>query len=209
MQEHLLPLGDYNRIYQTAHGVLECVAPTERSCIFFALFGSYVLSEHYKISARPIAGRFALRVSDGPDVVFFGKNDDEQIVSAADGFHMWVQTQTHIIDFMAPLFREAVANAMSDLVLPRKMFQRPIASQATGLSGLQRTGDFISFSDHKLTKALINGFLSVPVNRDLMILADQCFGSPDADQEIEFAMMSGPGQIQCFSVPTTIATGAW
>ena len=107
----ILPNSEYNRIYQVAHGVLQELRSVEKSCIFFATFGASILRQHYNIPARVVAGAFALCVGEGPDVVVFGEDSPEGVIASHAGFHVWVQTHTHIIDFMAPVFSEAFAAA--------------------------------------------------------------------------------------------------
>lgn len=43
MKKFLLTLSEYNRIHQVARGVIEGLGTAERSCIFFAVFGAYIL----------------------------------------------------------------------------------------------------------------------------------------------------------------------
>ena len=111
MKKFLLTLSEYNRIHQVARGVIEGLGTAERSCIFFAVFGAYILETRYKIPATAVAGNLALCVADGPKVAFFCRDEGGRIVADSDGFHMWVQTVTHIIDFMAPIFPEGLVKA--------------------------------------------------------------------------------------------------
>lgn len=43
MKKFLLTLSEYNRIHQVARGVIEGLGTAQRSCIFFAVFGAYIL----------------------------------------------------------------------------------------------------------------------------------------------------------------------
>jgi|EndMetStandDraft_3_1072993.scaffolds.fasta_scaffold01291_9 hypothetical protein len=99
MPEFLFPLSEYNRVYQVAHGVLKGVpdAKAEKACIFFAAFGGFVLNQKYKINARVVGGAFSLCIGEG-DVAVFGRLEDGRLTSALDAFHMWLQTETHVID---------------------------------------------------------------------------------------------------------------
>ncbi|ENQ7718316.1 DUF2026 family protein [Pseudomonas aeruginosa] len=90
MKKFLLTLSEYNRIHQVARGVIEGLGTAERSCIFFAVFGAYILETRYKIPATAVAGNLAICISDEPKVAFFGRNEGGQIVADSDGFHMWV-----------------------------------------------------------------------------------------------------------------------
>lgn len=169
MGRFLIPLSDYNRIHQVIHGVANAFGGAAKGCIFFATCGAYMLEKHYKIAARPVGGGFALRVNDN-EVAFFGEDKGDRIVTSADGFHMWVQTETHLIDFMTPIFPESFA--AQNLTVPRLMFQRPIASEAAGLDAMEQPGDFFTFPDPKLTHELLTKFMSRASSGDLVEVAD-------------------------------------
>lgn len=69
--------------------------------MFFATVGALVLNEHYKIASlqAPFSCSLTRRLP---------KNEDGVITSDLDGFHMWIQTQTHVIDFMMPILNESI-----------------------------------------------------------------------------------------------------
>ncbi|PZP86423.1 MAG: hypothetical protein DI582_02840 [Azospirillum brasilense] len=210
MEKRPLSLAEYNRIYQTACGILNSVGSNpERSCIFFACYGAYILEKHYSIAAIPVAGGFALRISDEPNVAFFGKDDGAKVSTDSDGFHMWVQTKTHYIDFMAPLFPEAFGKMIPGIAIPRKMFQRAIVTEAPSLDDLRAKGDFITLPDPELTKTLGTRFISKPVNSDLVGVAEAWFGRPGGKQQQTFAMRDDLGRVQNLSLPTAVAVGSW
>lgn len=95
---------EYERIYQVIHAVLEERANTAHACMFFAIAGSFILNKHHGIAARPVAGAFLLCVNSTHSIVSIGKNEGNTISSDQKNFHMWVQTQHHVIDFMSPIF---------------------------------------------------------------------------------------------------------
>ncbi len=209
MKKFLLTLSEYNRIHQVVRGVIEGLGTAERSCIFFAVFGAYILETRYKIPATAVAGNLALCVSDEPKVAFFGRDEGDRIVADSDGFHMWVQTETHIIDFMAPIFPESFAGKMGDAVIPRKMLQRPIASEADALDNLNATGDFIALPSGELTYALLEKFGERPANSDLINVAEAWFGTPKGKQVQTFAMINDLGEVTNLKLPANVAIGSW
>ncbi|KAK0360404.1 hypothetical protein LTR94_027437, partial [Friedmanniomyces endolithicus] len=79
MSRFLIPLSEYNRIYQVTHGVSQTFGGAEKGCIFFACCGALILNKHYKIKASAVAGAFALCVNDTPEVAFFGENQGGRI----------------------------------------------------------------------------------------------------------------------------------
>lgn len=205
----LLPLSEYNRIYQVAHGTIGDIGSAERACMFFNTFGAYVLSKHYRIPARVVAGAFGLCVGGNPDVLFFGNQTDGQLVSSPDGFHMWVLTETHVVDFMAPIFPEAFAHHLGGLKVPRKMLQRHISTEAARVDDLQTVGDFITLPDPDLTEQLVDRFFDKAANGDLIKVAAAWFGSRSGRQKSSFKMQNDLGEVYDLTLPKTIATGSW
>lgn len=209
MSKFLIPLADYNRIYQVAHGVLQHIATAERACVFFAAFGAYVLNEHYNIPARVVAGALGLCTSDVPEVAFFGKIENRRLLSGSDAFHMWVQTKTHVIDFMAPIFPETFAHQHPQAAVPRKMFQRRMTEDVGGPAALKKVGDFTGYPDPVLTQELVDHFFDRPHNGDLLRVAIAWYGNRRAKQAPTFAMQNDEGRVYELVLPTTVATGAW
>ncbi|MGO4560112.1 DUF2026 family protein [Mesorhizobium sp. 2RAF21] len=212
MVKFLLPLSEYNRIYQVTHGVLQGVpdATAEKACLFFAAVGGYVLNQRYNIGARIVGGAFCFCLGEGGgEVATFGKLEDGQLVSGLDAFHMWLQTDTHIIDFMAPIYREAFADHPRSANLPRKMMQRRLDEEASDLDALVHTGDFRFYPDPALTDELLDGFLAKPFNGDLIKIAMAWYGKRRARQVPTFAMQDEKGRVARLSLAASVATGSW
>jgi hypothetical protein len=208
MPKFLFPLGEYNRIYQVAHGVLKGVpeAAAEKACLFFASFGGYVLNQSYKINARVVGGAFTICLGEG-DVAVFGKLEEGQLESGPDAFHMWLQTETHIVDFMAPIYREAFIGQHA--AVPRKMMQRQLKEEAASPDVLKGPGDFRYYPNPELTDQLLNGFLGRRVNADLLNVAIAWYGKHRSKQASTFAMRDENGEVSRLSLPDTIALGSW
>ncbi len=204
-----ITLSEYNRIYQVVHGVLNDIGYPEKACIFFACFGAMMLNKHFKIRARAVAGGFALCVNETPQVTFFGQIEEGRALISAEGFHMWVQTQSHIIDFMAPIYTEAFAETRANLIIPRKMFQRPFGSEAQSLNDLNSPGDFFTLPDPKLTEALIDDFFSKNSRGDLLMVADQWFGGRRRKQKRSLVIQNDLGEKHQLTLPPTMAAGSW
>lgn len=211
MSKFILPLSEYNRIYQVAHGVLQGMpdVTAEKSCLFFAAFGGYVLNQKYQIPARIVGGAFSFCLKDASDIAIFGKIENSQLVAGSEAFHMWLQTETHVIDFMAPIYPEAFAERPTPTILPRKMMQRRLEDEAASLEALTRAGDFCYFPDPHLTDELLDNFLGKQINADLIKVAAAWYGNRRARQEPTFAMSDGQGRVTHLSLATTVANGAW
>ena len=210
MPKLLLPLSEYNRIYQVAHGVLKGVpnAAPEKSCLFFAAFGGFILNQKYKIKARVVGGAFSFCIGES-DVAVFGRLEGNQLVSGHDAFHMWLQTETHMIDFMAPIYREAFSEHPGAATLPRKMMQRRLKDEVESPDALKQPGDFRYYPDAELTDQLLDNFLSKPVNADLLQIAIAWYGNHRGKQPASFAMTDEKGRAARLSLADRIATGSW
>ena len=212
MGKLLIPMSDYNRIHQVAHGVMKDVGTAEKACMFFSAFGALVLNKYYKIKARAVAGGFALctgRTGDVPNVAFFGQMENGKLISSSDGYHMWVQTETHIVDFMAPIFREAFSSVSPDNDLPRKMLQRQFATEAQGVNELNEAGDFITLPDPELTDERVDRLMNQATAIDLLQIADAWFGSRLSKQRETFAMQDNRGEVIKLKLANTAAVGSW
>lgn len=207
MSRYLIPLSDYNRIYQVAHGVSRAFGGSEKGCIFFACVGALILNKQYRIKASAVGGAFAFCVNDTPEMAFFGEDKGSTITSSENGFHMWIQTETHIIDFMAPIFPEAFAD--KGLTVPRKMFQRPLSTEAASLDAMATPGDFYAMPNPELTHSLLDRFLSRPASGDLLQVAETWFGNRRKPQVKSLEMGDSEGDRYSLTLPTTVASGSW
>ena len=86
--------------------------------------------------------------------LIFGRDAGGRVEMDSDAFHMWIQTPTHIIDFMSPLYQEAFAEAQSETTIPRKMFQKRHEAEAASLGDLNGPGDFYVMPNTNLTEQL-------------------------------------------------------
>jgi hypothetical protein len=202
-----LSVDEYNRIHRVVGGVLGQVVRVERACIFFACLGSYLVRKHYNLRARPVAGLLALCIDDTPECVIFGRERGGTISSSENGFHMWVQTDTHIIDFMAPIYAEAFEVPLS--ALPRKVLQRPLNTESQSLDELRASGDFVTLPNPGLSNRLLEKFIARERNHDLVNVTDAWFGSRHAQQRPTFTMADESGRIFELLLATTFGTGAW
>lgn len=207
MSQFLLPISDYNRIYQVIHGVRGALEGAEKSCIFFASVGAYLLNKKYGIKASAVAGTFAICVNDTPEIAFFGEEQGDLIVSSERGFHMWVQTETHFIDFMAPIFPEAFAEL--SFTIPRKMFQRTLTSEAESMSAIRKPGDFFTNPNAELTEALIDRFISTSSAVDLIQVAEVWFGKRRRPQASSIQMGDSTGEQFDLKLPRSIVSSSW
>jgi hypothetical protein len=100
--------------------------------------------------------------------------DGRQIARASErGWHCWVECGEFAYDFMAPLFKEV--GETQGLVVPRRMFAKPIAAMATSLEYLKRPGDFLLSPDPDMTRERLAKFVESQQNLDLLQVASTWF----------------------------------
>jgi hypothetical protein len=209
MKNLLIPISEYNRIHQLAHGVLRDVANVERACMFFAIFGSWLLNKHYKIPARPVAGVFALCVTDEPALTYFGEHERGKLRSNSNAFHMWIQTETHIIDFMAPLFPEIFSKHSFQPAIPRRMFQKQLSDGLERLDEMKRQRDFFTLENPELTVSLQQEFYRTPANRDLIQVGETWFGRRSGKQKPTMRMRNDLGEVYDLRLSCNSTTSPW
>ncbi|MEL7738170.1 DUF2026 family protein [Citromicrobium bathyomarinum] len=208
MSKFLFPMADFNRIHQVIHGTIKDEGNPGKACTFFACVGALILNKHYKISARPVAGGFAMCV-EAEKNLFFGRDGHGVVEFDEDGFHMWVQTETHIIDFMSPLYQEAFRDVQQDITIPRRMFQKRAADEAANLDSLRKPGDFFTMPDPDLSERLIDHVLRRPLNTDFIQIAETWFGTRRGKQRPFLSIGSNDGIVRELELPSTLAREAW
>lgn len=207
-RRHILTLPHYKRIFGTIYSILKGRADTPHACLFFAAAGALILNKYYKIPARAVGGSFILCTDADPSVIVFGEVVDGVLESNGNGFHFWVQTEHHIIDFMAPIYGDGTKNYGATKHVDRKMFSKEITSEANSPNDLVVPGDYFTNPNLELTEELIDNFLDRHVNTDLLQACDQWFEKyPKKMRDISLKDETGSVHEVRFKFPTII--GAW
>lgn len=154
-----LSAAEYERIYRVLHATLDPIARTHVACLAFAVGGAALLNKHHGIEAAAVAGAAVYYVDTRRNfAATFGHFVNHRLASSPKHFHCWIETKSHAIDFMAPIFRESMASAGHPFAVPRRMFQRALSAMATSLDDLGNEGDFALQPDRSMTARLIDDF---------------------------------------------------
>lgn len=156
----LLPLPDYQRIYQVIYSVLEAseIAITHRACIFFASVGAKILRDHYNLPATISAGFMSLMVDEQRGhVIVYGRNENGVFVNDENAFHAWVECNGWLIDFMAPIMGVGLQKDGINCAVPRRMLQKHMGDCKGHVNEVQHVGEFFVSHDSALTELLIDG----------------------------------------------------
>lgn len=158
-QAPVLPLPDYQRIYQVAYSVLQATgsARSHRACIFFATAGTILLREHYRLPATIGVGCLALMVDEPlARVAVYGRKEGGVFVNDGTAFHAWVECEGWLIDFMAPIMGIALREDGLDWSVPRRMLQKRMGERKSSLAEIQHVGDFHLSHDRKLAEEILD-----------------------------------------------------
>lgn len=205
LPQNPLTAQEYERIYQVIHAVLEDRANTPHACIFFAIAGSFILNKHHGIAAGPVAGAFLLCVNSTPSILSIGKSEADTISSDQNNFHMWVQTQRHIIDFMSPIFLESVQERID---VPRQMFQRRQDSESPSIDEISMPGDFYTLPDPDLSKYFVDAYMDRPDHVDLLLAIDAWY-KPHPTPLASMALLDNHGNVEPLRIVAPKISGAW
>lgn len=155
----LLPLADYQRIYQVIYSVLEASgsARTHRACSFFASVGALILRERYGLKATISMGSMALMVDEATaNVVVYGRQEGDGWAYDSEGFHAWVECEGWLIDFMAPIMTVALKEVGASFNVPRKMLQKRLEDRQPHLEAIQRQGEFFCANDPTIANDVLD-----------------------------------------------------
>ena len=196
MQKTLIPFADYVRIYTAIYSVLESEkARTHRACKFFAFVGAYILEKHYKVRATPVAGAALYCVDEATHTnVFYGRVQDDYLVSDAEAFHCWVQCEGYLIDFHAPLIRDVQAEEGRPVLVGRKMMQKPLSSEAENADSVTKSGDFLLMPNPALTKRFMEDFTEVGLASDLANICSTWYKRPPKNMAQRITTMGKMGE---------------
>jgi hypothetical protein len=205
----LIPAADYERIFGVIYSVLEEHTHIAHSCVFFALIGSMILNQKYGIEARPRAGAAAYLVdAAGKNVSVMGAFENGLLVSTDEAFHCWIEAQGVIVDFMAPLFGDAMQSVDSTLTVPRRMFQKPSSLAGHSFDALKEDGDFLLQPNGALAEQLFQAFMNRPGSMDFLHVCLTWYVKPPQPLP-DMSMVNDLGEVYPLVLKSPPLQGSW
>ncbi len=180
----LLPLRDFQRIFQVLHGMVlyEGLDPA-KSCMFFNVIGAAILNKHYGLEANPVVGAVAFCLDHTNEVILaFGDEVDGTLTTskAKGSFHCWVEVEGWLIDFSSPLYREILFSIGVVNRCGRKVFQKLLV-EASGTCELKSIGSFYCLADSSPSNDTISIFNTDQVFIDLKRISLDWYIAPPKD----------------------------
>lgn len=211
MKGSLIPLEDYCRIFRTIYSVLlNENARIHHSCIWFSLIGAAILDEHYKLNPKVFMGVAAYMVDDSSQTVLtFAEKNGDRLVCSENGFHSWIKANDVIFDFTSPLFPTMIKTPEGKSLCEPKMFQRDIEAMAASPRELAVSGDYFMNPDAKLTNDLIDNFIEIPANMDLLNICSSWYRRPPSEMPQMIGITDGRGTINNVQLQPFQISNAW
>lgn len=206
----LLAQADYERIHLTIKAVLDSEdAKTAHSCSFFALMGAGILFAHYGIRARPVFGAaFLLLDGVSRNILSYGRVDANIIGSDENNYHAWLDTGDYVIDFMAPLYGDAMRAKGDVVAVPHRMLQRQRSAVVTSTANLKQRGDLYLLPNPVLSQDMVKYYVEERVYRDLIEMAIQWYCKPPA-MMAPIQSQGSDGTLRTLVLGTSVIEGVW
>jgi len=191
-----IPFADYCRIFSIISCVIEEHSDVHRACNLFAMMGAHILREHYRLAAVPVSGAAFFCVSRELNPLAFAEHKDGRVAAGLEGFHSWIECKGYVIDLLAPLFPENVAEVDPQAQVPRRAFMKPISLMASHLPEKGDTeGTFLLIPDEVCHANMIQSFYRTPLAGDLQSVCSSWYRRPPKKMDTEFFIRDNQGQV--------------
>lgn len=191
-----MPLADYYRIFSAISCVIEDHSDVHHACNLFAMIGSHILREHYRLAAKAVSGAAIYCLSPELNPLAFAKNEDGRLAAGLDGFHSWIECKGYAIDFLAPLFPENVAELDNRADVPRRAFMKPMSLMATNLPQKgDAEGTFLLIPDEACHANMVQSFYKTPLAGDLQAICNTWYRRLPKKMDTELMIRDDQGRI--------------
>jgi hypothetical protein len=185
-------------------------AKIHHSCIWFSLIGAAILDQYYQLKPKVFMGIAAYMVNGtSQSVLTFAEKAGDRFISSEGGFHSWIEVDDVIIDFTSPLFPTMMKTPDDKPLCESKIFQRSIETMVNSPRELAATGDFFMLGDAKLTDNLVDDFVSVPANMDILNICCSWYRRPPSEMQQMIGISDGTDAIRPLYLQRFEISGAW
>ncbi|MEP2784719.1 MAG: DUF2026 family protein [Pseudoruegeria sp.] len=149
---------DFNLLSTAIQGLLlktSFAKSQEEYSVLFSILGAVIMKGKLGIPCRPVVGDWYIHHPNGEIVLGIGKVIGKPAEPKSAGFHAWIQTETHIIDLMSPMYPEIFSAANSLSPVPRKMLQVPRTDDAKNWEEFQQGVPLMANPNVELSKTLL------------------------------------------------------
>jgi hypothetical protein len=211
-KRHAITLPEYERAFRIIHSVSRSLDDRPgASCLFYNTVGALLLEESLGIRALPVVGAAFFRLDDylGTGLSFAKINDDGTCEGTEEHFHCWIETENHIIDFTAPVYREYLEKAGVKVDIPRKMFQKQKLEMSPSQQELRRSGDYFVVPNRHLSAVSLKKAQQSPAVGDLARVCLEWFKRPPKSIPNSLVIMNDLGEKTNIQLTKLAIVGAW
>jgi Protein of unknown function (DUF2026) len=162
-----IAFADYCRICNVIFTVIEDHTDPHHACICFAMMGAHLLREHYKLNAIAVSGAAAYALGQQYKVLTFGRIENGRLVAASDAFHCWVECKGYVLDFLAPLFPDNLAEDRDHVEPPPlRVWMKPLSEMSPALPQRESAaGVFQLVANNECTEHMLRSFYQRPASK--------------------------------------------
>lgn len=206
-----IAFADYCRICNVIFSVIEDHTDTHHACICFAMIGAHLLREHYKLNADAVSGAAAYALGQQYKVLTFGRIENGRLVAAPDAFHCWVECKGYVLDFLAPLFPDNLAEDRDNVELPtRRVWMKPLAEMSPALPQRNSAaGTFQLVPSFACKESMIRNFFKTPMSGDLREICTQWYRRPPKTMQAELTIRDDRFNITQLKLKALAIRGFW
>jgi hypothetical protein len=175
--------------------VIEEESVRHHACNLFAMIGAQILREHYRLPALAVSGAAFFVISPELDALAFAEHANGRIFAGLDGFHSWIECKGYVIDLLAPLFPENMAEMNPLAEVPRRAFMKPLSAMASHLplKG-DPEGTFFLIPD-EMCQANMQQTFQRPIADDLLNVCTTWYRRPPKKIDSEFFIKDNLGKV--------------
>lgn len=143
------------------------------------------------------------------DTLAFAEHTDARVSAGLDGFHSWIECKGYVIDLLAPLFPEIVAEGNQLGEVPRRAFIKPLSDTASGLPQKgDPAGTFFLIPDEGC-QANMERTLQRPMAGDLQTVCSTWYRRLPKRMDTEFSIKDDRGKITTLKRKDIGIRGFW
>jgi hypothetical protein len=189
--------------------VIEEESVVHHACNFFAMTGAHILREHYRLPAIAVSGAAFFSLNPELYPLAFAEHANGRVFAGLDGFHSWIECRGYVIDLLAPLFSENLAEMNQLTEVPRRAFIKPLSDMASRLP--QRgdpEGTFFLIPDEEC-QANMERTHRKPMAGDLQTVCSTWYQRPPKKMDTEFYIKDNRGKVMTLRRKDIGISGFW
>lgn len=165
------------------------------ACNLFAMMGAQILREHHRLPAIAVSGAAFFSLDPELDTLAFAEHANGQVSAGLDGFHSWIECKGYVIDLLAPLFPENIAEVNQLAQVPRRAFIKPMSDMASRLPQRGDPEGTFFLIPNELCQANMEKTLQRPMASDLQTICSTWYQRPPKKVDTQFCIKDNRGKV--------------